>query len=81
MTTILSKKGQIVLPATVRDRLDLKPGDDFEVLVSDDDTITLRKISTPPNRGLVDHLLSRPEPLEIPQRNRDLPRMVDFKAE
>lgn len=47
MTTVLSQKGQIVLPAPVRQQLHLSPGDDFEVAVEDEDTITLRRISQP----------------------------------
>jgi AbrB family looped-hinge helix DNA binding protein len=78
MTTVLSQKGQIVLPVSVRERLHLEPGDDFEIVVEDDDSITLRRISQPPNYGLVDHLLSCPEPLEIPERQRDYPRSISL---
>ncbi len=78
MTTILSRKGQIVLPAAIRERLDLRPGDDFEILVEDDGVISLRRISQPPNFGLVDHLLDCPGPLELPERRRDLPRNIQF---
>jgi len=60
MTTILSQKGQIVLPGVVREMLHLQPGDDFEVTVEDDETISLRRISRPANQGLVDLLLSCP---------------------
>jgi len=70
VTTILSQKGQIVLPA-VRQQLHLVPGDDFEVAVEDEDTITLRRISQPANRGLVDLLLACPSPFEIPARETD----------
>lgn len=76
MTTVLSKKGQIVLPAEVRKQLALSPGDDFEVLVEDDQTIVLRKITSPPNDGLVDLLTACPHELEIPPRERDDSRVV-----
>lgn len=71
MTTVLSKKGQIVLPNFVRERMRLEPGQDFEVLIDDEDTILLRRISQPPNHGLVDHLLACPSPFEVPPRARD----------
>jgi AbrB family looped-hinge helix DNA binding protein len=58
MTTVLSQKGQIVLPAPVRQMHRLSAGDDFEVSIEDEDTITLRRISRPPNHGLFDLLLA-----------------------
>lgn len=69
MTTVLSQKGQIVLPGSVRRQLRLEAGDDFEVCIEDDDTITLRRITLPANRGLVDLLLACPSPFEIPLRD------------
>ena len=71
MTTVLSQEGQIVLPGSVRQQLDLHAGDDFEVFVEDDDSITLRRISQPANQGLVDLLLACPVPFDIPARDRD----------
>ena len=71
MTTVLSKKGQIVLPSSVREQLHLEAGQDFEVLIDDEDTILLRRISHPPNQGLVDHLLACPSNFEVQQRARD----------
>ena len=71
MTTVLSQKGQVVLPVPIRQHLNLAPGDDFEVSVEDDDTITLRRISRPANRGLIDHLLACPSSFEIPARETD----------
>lgn len=71
MTTVLSQKGQLVLPVPVREQLHLSPGDDFEVAIEDEDTITLRRISSPPNHGLVDLLLACPAPFDIPVRERD----------
>lgn len=71
MTTVLSQKGQIVLPSAVRQQMRLEPGQDFEVFIDDEDTITLRRINRPPNGGLVDHLLACPYPFEVPSRPRD----------
>lgn len=78
MTTVLSKKGQIVLPSAVRERLRLEPGQDFEVFVDDDDTIVLRRVSRKPNEGLIDLLQACPYPLELPPRANDLPRSIDL---
>ena len=71
MTTVLSQKGQLVLPIPVRKRLHLSPGDDFEIAIEDEDTITLRRVSHPANRGLVDLLLACPSPFAIPARETD----------
>ena len=79
MTTVLSQKGQVVLPASVREKLELRPGDDFEILV-DDDTIVLKPISKRPNSGLIEHLLSAPGELEIPERARDFPTAPNFDS-
>ena len=71
VTTILSQKGQILLPGVIREQLHLQAGDDFEVTIEDEDTITLRRVSHPANRGLVDLLLACPGPFEIPVREKD----------
>jgi AbrB family looped-hinge helix DNA binding protein len=71
VTTVLSQKGQIVLPASIRNQLHLSPGDDFEISVEDEETITLRRISRPANQGLVDLLLKCPSPLPLPKREKD----------
>jgi len=76
MTTVLSQKGQIVLPSAVRERLHLEPGQDFEVTVEDEDTILLRRINRPANRGLIDLLQSCPYPLELPPRAKDVSRTI-----
>ena len=60
-----------MLPVPVRQQLNLSPGDDFEVVIEDEDTITLRRISQPANRGLVDLLLACPSPFDIPARETD----------
>ena len=71
MTTVLSDQGQIALPGALIEQLRLSAGDDLEVFVVDDDTITLRKVSHPPNRGLTDLLMACPAVFEVPERERD----------
>ncbi len=78
MTTVLSQKGQIALPSAVRERLRLEPGQDFEVMIEDENTILLRRISRRPNEGLVDHLLSCPYPFELPSRVKDDTRTIEL---
>ncbi len=71
MTTMLSETGEIVLPGSVREKLHLVGGEDFEIFIEDDDTITLHRISQPANGGLVDLLLACPAEFEIPSREID----------
>jgi AbrB family looped-hinge helix DNA binding protein len=78
MTTILSQKGQIVLPVPIRQELRLSPGDDFEVFIEEENTISLRRISRPANSGLVDLLFACPAPFEIPERERDSSRPLEL---
>ena len=78
MTTVLSQKGQIVLPSAVREQMHLEPGQDFEVFIDDEDTITLRRISRPPNQGLVEHLLACPLPFEVPPRKKDFTKPISL---
>ena len=78
MTTVVSQKGQVVIPSAIREKLSLEPGDDMESLVEGDDSIVLRRISRRPNEGLVDHLLACPAELELPDRSIDDARDVDL---
>jgi len=45
-TTRMSSKGQIVIPETIRKRLNLKAGAQF-IVVGEDDVVILKAISTP----------------------------------
>jgi AbrB family looped-hinge helix DNA binding protein len=72
MGTVLSQKGQIVLPIEVRERMHLEPGQAFEVIIENEDTILLRRIKRRPNHGLVDHLLACPFPVKVPARSISL---------
>lgn len=61
MRTTVSTKGQIVLPAELRQRDGILPGQEFEVERLDADEYRLRRISPPPNEGLVEWLLACPQ--------------------
>ena len=62
MTTSLGQRGQLVIPKAIRAERKLQPGDDFEVLVDEDDAdlILLRRIRPAANAGLVEHLAACP---------------------
>jgi AbrB family looped-hinge helix DNA binding protein len=78
MTTVLSQKGQIVLPSAVRQQMHLEPGQDFEVIIDDEDTILLRRVSRPPNHGLIELLQACPYSFELPPRANDRPRSIEL---
>jgi AbrB family looped-hinge helix DNA binding protein len=58
--TTVSSKGQIVLPADLRRRDRIRPGQEFEVERLDRGKYQL-VLRTAPNEGLVDWLLACPE--------------------
>jgi AbrB family looped-hinge helix DNA binding protein len=61
MTTTVSSKGQIVLPAEIRLQDDIEPGQEFEVQRIDRGQYRLVRRKPPANDGLVDWLLACPE--------------------
>jgi AbrB family looped-hinge helix DNA binding protein len=61
MKTVVSSKGQIVLPAELRQRDRIRPGQRFEIERLEDGRYLLKKSLEPSNEGLVDWLLACPE--------------------
>lgn len=61
MTTRISSKGQIVLPAAIRSRDGIVPGEEFAIERLDRGDYRLTRLAEPANRGLVDWLLACPE--------------------
>jgi AbrB family looped-hinge helix DNA binding protein len=60
MKTRVSSKGQIVLPAEIRQRDGIRPGEQFEVKRIDRGEYRLLRQAPPPNQGMVDWLLACP---------------------
>ena len=60
MRTRVSSKGQIVLPAEIRQRDHIKAGHEFDVERIDRGEYRLKLCSAPSNKGLVDWLLACP---------------------
>jgi AbrB family looped-hinge helix DNA binding protein len=60
MTTIISSKGQVVLPAELRRKDDIRPGERFEVERIDRGDYRLTRLTRRPNAGLVSLLLACP---------------------
>ena len=61
MKTTVSSKGQIVLPAELRQQDRIEPGQEFEVERLDRGEYRLIRRRRHPNEGLVDWLLSCPD--------------------
>ncbi len=61
MKTTVSSKGQIVLPAELRERDHIEPGQEFEIERLEAGEYRLVRKLPPPNLGLVDWLLACPE--------------------
>jgi AbrB family looped-hinge helix DNA binding protein len=60
MTTTMSSKGQIVLPAEIRRRDAIQPGQEFDVERIDCGEYVLKRRMRPRNEGLVKLLLACP---------------------
>jgi AbrB family looped-hinge helix DNA binding protein len=61
MKTTVSSKGQIVLPAELRQQDHIEPGQEFEVERLDRGEYRLVRRTARPNAGVIDWLLSCPE--------------------
>jgi AbrB family looped-hinge helix DNA binding protein len=61
MTTIISSKGQIVLPARLRQQDGIEAGQEFEIERLECGNYRLVRRAPPPNEGLMDWLLACPE--------------------
>ena len=80
MMTVISQKGQVVIPASLREEMDLRPGDDLEVVRLDDRTLRLERVNRRVNEGLAEALLSGAGlGLEMPERSKDMGRPVIFE--
>jgi AbrB family looped-hinge helix DNA binding protein len=60
VTTTVSSKGQIVLPAQLREQDDIRPGQEFEVERIDQGEYVLKRKTRRRNEGLVALLLACP---------------------
>ena len=61
MRTTVSTKGQIILPADIRRRDGIEPGQQFEIERVDRGEYRLLRLEPRHNQGLVDWLLACPE--------------------
>jgi AbrB family looped-hinge helix DNA binding protein len=61
MKTTVSSKGQIVLPAELRQQDRIEPGQEFEVERLDRGEYRLIRRKSRPNEGVIEWLLSCPE--------------------
>jgi len=78
MKTVISSKGQIVLPAEIRQLDGIKPGQEFEVERVDQGKYLLKRTKPGRNEGLVELLLACPikgwfEPANRTETTDDIP--------
>ncbi len=80
MTTNIGQRGQLVIPKEIRTSRQIQPGEDFEVMVDEDDfdLILLRRIRPCANAGLVEHLSSCPYKGPLPTVTWPPEPMRDF---
>ena len=77
MKTTVSTKGQIILPAEIRQRDGIEPGQEFEIERVDRGEYRLKRIALRRNEGLVKLLLACPlkgwfEPMDRRQTTEDI---------
>ena len=60
MKTVLSSKGQIVLPAELRREDGIEPGEEFDIERIEPGEYRLVRKKLPPNHGLIDWLSACP---------------------
>jgi AbrB family looped-hinge helix DNA binding protein len=75
-TTRMSSKGQVVIPESIRKRLDLKEGIQF-LVVGDEDVVIL-KVVTAPNMNEFDDLIkqARKQAKEVGLQSKDISSAV-----
>jgi AbrB family looped-hinge helix DNA binding protein len=61
MTTSISSKGQIVLPAAIRNRDGIVSGEEFAIERLDRGDYRITRVAAPANAGVVDWLLACPD--------------------
>lgn len=61
MKTTISSKGQIVLPAAMRQLDHIEPAEEFDVERVEPGVYRLVRVGPPPNEGLVEWLVACPE--------------------
>jgi AbrB family looped-hinge helix DNA binding protein len=79
MKTTMSSKGQIVLPAALREQDHLEPGEEFEVERLDHGEYRLIRRQAVANQGVVDWLLACPEKgFFVPVESESTDRLRDI---
>jgi len=77
MKTVVSTKGQIVLPAELRQEDDIEPGQEFDIERIDRGEYRLKRRERQRNEGLIQLLLACPvkdwfEPVDRSETTRDI---------
>ncbi|MFZ5468877.1 MAG: AbrB/MazE/SpoVT family DNA-binding domain-containing protein [Myxococcota bacterium] len=75
MRTTIDKAGRVVIPASARARMHLRPGTELEVLVDDVSIRLVRRVSPPRLVKKGRRLVARPTAKELPEV--DVARLIE----
>ena len=67
--TRVDKKGRILLPKEIRDRMNVRPGDEFLITDVGEDAVVLKKIDV---KKMLDNLIEKAKSVDLEKLEREI---------